>query len=338
MLLGPEIQKYHAMEIALTLIAVAAIGIMGFANQRGSICTVIAIEQIVRARRFERLLALIDVSFWVGGGLVILNALGLLPAVPVGYAAGALTILGGAVFGVGAFVNRACLLGTVARIGSGQWAFLATPPGFYIGAVATRHLPYPAELTDTPLVLRLPEWSVLPIAALLLIRLLAYGRLLRRGDGSAGEHAWPPRVATAVMGIAFLATAVTVGRWSYSDILSDLAHGSAHAIGARLLLVAVLLGGTILGGWTAGLLKPVRPHLSTLSRCLAGGAIMGAGSTLIPGGNDGLVLMGMPLLWPYAWLAFVSMCLTIFGAAVMARRLARPSGKHDANDRRTLDV
>jgi len=333
MLLGPEIQKHDAMEIALTLIAVTAIGIMGFANQRGSICTVVAIEQIVRARRFDRLLALIDVSFWVGGGLVILNVLGLLPAVPVGYAAGALTVLGGAVFGLGAFVNRACLLGTVARIGSGQWAFLATPPGFYIGAVATRHLSYPVVLTGTPLVLRLPEWSVPPIAALLLIRLLAYVRLLRRGDG-AGERAWPPRVATAVMGIAFLATAVTVGRWSYSDILSDLARGSAHAIGARLLLVAVLLGGAILGGRTAGLLKPVGPHLSTLSRCLVGGAIMGAGSTLIPGGNDGLVMMGMPLLWPYAWLAFVSMCLTIFAAAVMAR----PSGKLDADNPRTLDV
>ena len=338
MLPDSEIQNADVMEIALTLIAVTAIGIMGFANQRGSICTVVAIERIVRARRFDRLLALIDVSFWVGGGLVILNALGLLPAVPIGYTAGALTILGGAVFGLGAFMNQACLLGTVARIGSGQWAFLATPPGFYIGAMATRHLSYPAELMGTPLVLRLPEWSVPPIAALLLIRLVAYGRLLRRGDGTAGGRAWPPRVATAVMGVAFLATAVTVGRWSYSDILSDLAHGSAHAIGARLLLVAVLLGGAILGGWTAGLLKPVGPHLSTLSRCLAGGAIMGVGSALIPGGNDGLVLMGMPLLWPYAWLAFVSMCLTIFSAAVVARRLARPSGKLGANSPRTLDA
>jgi toxin CptA len=334
MLLGPEIQKYDAMEIALTLIAVTAIGIMGFANQRGSICTVVAIEQIVRARRFDRLFALIDVSFWVGGGMVMLKALGLLPAVPIGYTASALTVLGGAVFGLGAFVNRACLLGTVARIGSGQWAFLATPPGFYIGAVATRHLSYPLELTGAPLVLRLPEWSVPPIAALLLIRLLAYARLLRRGDGSAGEHAWPPRVATAVMGLAFLATAVTVGRWSYSDILSDLARGSAHAVGAKLLLVAILLGGAILGGYTAGLLKPVGPHLSTLSRCLVGGAIMGVGSTFIPGGNDGLVMMGMPLLWPYAWLAFVSMCLTIFAATVTAR----PSGKLDVNNSRTLDT
>jgi len=30
---------------------------------------------------------------------------------------------------------------------------------------------------------------------------------------------------------------------------------------------------------------------------------MGIGATLIPGGTDGLVLVGMPMLWPYAWLA-----------------------------------
>jgi toxin CptA len=61
---------------------------MGFANQRGSTCTVAAIDQIVSERRFDQLIALCQVSLWVGGGLVLLNALGLLPAVPTGYPAG----------------------------------------------------------------------------------------------------------------------------------------------------------------------------------------------------------------------------------------------------------
>ena len=38
---------------------------------------------------------------------------------------------------------------------------------------------------------------------------------------------------------------------------------------------------------------------------------MGWGSLLIPGGNDGLILVGIPLLWPYAWLAFFTMCVVI---------------------------
>ena len=32
---------------------------------------------------------------------------------------------------------------------------------------------------------------------------------------------------------------------------------------------------------------------------------------MIPGGNDGLILVGMPLAWPYAWVAFLTMCVTI---------------------------
>lgn len=39
--------------------------------------------------------------------------------------------------------------------------------------------------------------------------------------------------------------------------------------------------------------------------------VMGWGSLLIPGGNDGLILLGLPLLWPYAWAGFLTMCLVI---------------------------
>ena len=44
-------------------------------------------------------------------------------------------------------------------------------------------------------------------------------------------------------------------------------------------------------------------------------------SLLVPGQNDGLILIGMPLLWPYAWVAFLMMCLAI-GAALAIERIA----------------
>jgi hypothetical protein len=53
--------------------------------------------------------------------------------------------------------------------------------------------------------------------------------------------------------------------------------------------------------------------------------IMGLGATLIPGGNTGLILIGVPLLQPYAWLAFLVICLTIFIAIRLSRR--RVSGR-----------
>jgi hypothetical protein len=41
---------------------------------------------------------------------------------------------------------------------------------------------------------------------------------------------------------------------------------------------------------------------------------MGAGALLIQGGNTTLALVGLPLLFPYAWLAFMSICVTIYVA------------------------
>ena len=46
--------------------------------------------------------------------------------------------------------------------------------------------------------------------------------------------------------------------------------------------------------------------------------------TCADAGNDGLIFVGMPLSWPYAWLAFASMCAAI-AAAQLLQRLVVPS-------------
>jgi len=49
--------------------------------------------------------------------------------------------------------------------------------------------------------------------------------------------------------------------------------------------------------------------------------MMAWGTLLIPGSNDGLILIGMPLLRPYAWVAFATMCVTIAVAKIARRYL-----------------
>jgi heme exporter protein D len=60
--------------------------------------------------------------------------------------------------------------------------------------------------------------------------------------------------------------------------------------------------------------------------------LMGWGSLLIPGSNDGLILIGIPLLRPYAWLAFASMIVVIAAALLAQRAWARRSGLAVAAD------
>jgi toxin CptA len=302
------------MATAPFLIALAAIGFMGFAAQRGGTCTVAAIEEIVAERRFGRLVALIEASLWVGGGLVLLNAAGLLVAMPVGYAAGLATVAGGVLLGVGAIVNGSCAFGSIARLGSGDWAYLATPVGFFLGSLAIMYLPAPVPLAEGSIVLAARAWLAVLCMLLFAALLFAHGRAVRRRGIAPLAHIWSSHTATTIIGLTSLVASVTVGPWSFTETLSGLARGMMFDLTPRLLLFVALLTGALLGGWTAGRLRLVAPNAASISRCLAGGAMMGIGGALIPGGNDSLILIGMPLLLPYAWMAFVSMCVAIYVA------------------------
>ena len=60
---------------------------------------------------------------------------------------------------------------------------------------------------------------------------------------------------------------------------------------------------------------------------------MGWGSLLIPGSNDGLILVGMPLLWPYAWVAFATMCASIAAAMLVVKAVRGAAGGRHAEQR-----
>jgi toxin CptA len=325
-----------SMEIVLTSIAFLAAaflaGVMGFAIQRGATCTVAAMDELVNKRRVRRLGGLVEASLWVVGGLLIAQALHLLGTMPAGYAVSYRTVLGGVLLGLGAFVNGACVFGAIARLGSGEWAYLITPLGFYAGCVsfdsvfagaAQQKLPYGSP------VLQASAWVAIIFAAFMLWRL---GRMLLVSHPNASAttlwlrwrhdftgRVWSPHAATTVIGIAFFFMLLLVGAWAYTDVLAELAHGMSRSLVARSVLLLAMLAGAILGGWTAGRLESTRISTAQLVKCFSGGLLMGWGSLLIPGGNDGLILVGMPLLWPYAWVAFAAMCISI-GAALLAQR------------------
>ena len=129
--------------------------------------------------------------------------------------------------------------------------------------------------------------------------------------------AWSPHGATVIIGITFLVTVVLAGSWAYTDVLAELAQGMAASLPGRAFMALALLVGAMLGGYTAGRLHWHPLSTTGLARCLTGGILMAWGSLLIPGGNDGLILVGMPLFWPYAWVAFSVMCITV-GSAQLA--------------------
>ena len=317
------------MDIMLNTLAFIAaalcVGLMGYAIQRGATCTVAAMDEIVTKRTGRRLLSLLEASLWVAGGLLVAQALHLLGKMPAGYPVNAWTVIGGVLLGLGAFVNGACVFGAIARFGSGEWAYLVTPIGFYVGclSVGTVFAPAAPHTVDHgSVVLQASAWLAPMFVAFALWRL---ARPLVRGQAADWRaHTWTPHAATIVIGVTFLAALLLVGAWAYTDVLAELARGMAGGLVARSLLLVALLLGAAIGGWTAGRFRHRPVRAGQLIKCFGGGVSMGWGSLLIPGGNDGLILVGMPLLWPYAWVAFGTMCVTIASAQLLRRRLAMP--------------
>jgi toxin CptA len=300
-------------------------GLMGFAIQRGATCTVAAVDQAINQRKTARFVALAEASLWVCAGLLVAHRLHLAMRWPVGHALTARTLAGAALLGLGAFVNRACVFGAVARFGSGEWVYALTPVGFYLGSLlATLHdVPEPtAPLSRASSLFAAPAVAWLVAAAFAWRVGSAWLRGRASSRGSVAERLWSPHAATSVIGIAFLAMLLLVGAWAYTDALADLARGMTLGLAGRLLLGLGLLAGAVVGGWTAGRFRSSRIDAVSVLRCLAGGAMMGWGSLLIPGSNDGLILVGLPMLWPYAWAAFLTMCATIAAAAWIESRLA----------------
>jgi hypothetical protein len=321
------------------VIALLCAGTMGFAIQRGATCTVAAVDEVVSKRRFRRLAAIVEASIWVAGGLALAQAFHLLERTPSGYPVSYLTVLGGVLLGLGAYINRACVFGAIARFGSGEWAYFATPLGIYVGCLIVAHGFSPSAHARLPYgspVLAAAAWLVLPFIVFLVWRLARHlfsfspegprVSFLARVNRAIAMRLWAPHGATTVIGVTFFIMFVLVGAWDYTGVLAELARGMSHSLLAKMLLLVALFVGAVLGGYTAGRFRNTRVSLKQVSKCFAGGVLMGWGGLLVPGHNDGLILVGMPLLWPYAWLAFLMMCLSI-GAALLienTRAASRP--------------
>ena len=312
------------------VVAALAAAIMGFAIQRGATCTVAAVDEIISKRSGKKLWAMVEAALWVALGLALAQRLHWLGALPEGYALNVWTLVGAVFLGFGAWVNKACVFGSVARLGSGEWAHAATPLGFFIGCLSMSAIfgvLAPSVQPSESLMQFAASGALIPLTVILVWRV--YARFWRKGGladtrdpVSSGAIVWSPHVATVIIGFMFLATSILAGNWAYTDVLAQLAHGMTTRLYVGALMALALLAGAMVGGYTAGRLRWHPVAITSVARCFAGGILMAWGSLMVPGGNDGLILIGMPLLWPYAWVAFFVMCLTVAAAQITVIRIA----------------
>lgn len=304
-----------SVSVAL-LAALVLVFVMGMAVQRGNTCTVVAFDDLLHRRSAERLLAIAYCWLWVAGGLTLLKLTTVFTLDAQLFPVTVWSVVGGLILGIGAVVNGACTVGTIARIGSGEYAYGLTLAGFFLGCVlaphvfgrtATSHTGSKATTTsvDHPLIALLGLAVVVGLTA----RRLATHE--RESFRDFLHKAWDPRTALMIVAVLFVVVVHIYGAWAYTDLLGDVAKGVDKQIVARFSLFAALLAGAIVGGRTLRGTRLIGPLAPRAIRCILGGTLMGIGFSLAPGAFDGMTLLGQPLLLPFAWVVMCASYLTV---------------------------
>jgi toxin CptA len=122
---------------------------------------------------------------------------------------------------------------------------------------------------------------------------------------------WPPALAMAIIAIANIGLLLLVANWPYTTVLVDVATGQGMQNLLRAALVLIFFGGAVLGAISAGGFEIRGASLGEISSRTMGGMLMGVGAAMIPGGNDALVLIGLPLLQAPAFAAYAAMIAAI---------------------------
>lgn len=300
----------------LLIVAALLAAIIGYANQHGGTCTVAAVSEAIE-RQPGRLLALAEAGLWAFAlGTVMKMAGASLPPVN-DFAVTLDTIIGGALLGLGAWLNKACLFGTLTQLGRRNPNYLFTLTGLFAGytvhnALFDAHVAgAPPMQPDSRIMLAVGSLFLASLAAQI-VRVALASRNKGRLSIGFGQHE-----ALIIHALAFTVMASIAGVWTYGDLMSRYAHGGASPDWMHLLLVSALLAGALFGGWRTAQATKFLPCTAML--CFTGGSMMAIGSSVIPGGNDLLILYAAPLLQWHAIVAIGVMLATIAVCILLQR-------------------
>ena len=304
---------------------------------RASFCTVGAVKELLTTGRAFMLASFVKAAIWVVG--VTLLVAYALPAGFVevsGWKLSILTVAGGALFGVGAALNGGCAFSTLTRLGGGDVGMVVSLCGFLVGAgiyafTTAAGLTVAAVESNAVLSTDAP-WHLPVTVALALWMVWELMRLSRSaGPGNWHQRLLAPRyrlsTVALLMGVSNAALYTSIGVWPYTQLFGQAANhvatGTPPPSAILWLLFVALIAGIGLSAWQGRRFRwQWRPRWRW-ARYGTGGMLLGLGAALIPGGNDVLILHGIPSLSPHAVPAFLAMLVGIAAALMSMRALGQ---------------
>lgn len=309
------------LDIAVSVLAFG----FGFCANRAGTCLVMAARELHRGRPPRMLFGFFVASSAAGLVAVPLVWSGWIPAALAPSTGVTVLLLAGAVvFGLGALINGTCLLGSLVRLGNGEVHLLALPIGLAAGFLAVDEVGGGPDRT-WPSLLSVPAAEGMAALGGFGLMLALGSGFLSRGHGARARRGQALAISMAALGATGGLLYALSSAWTLGDLVqSGLPLQTRPAGGSALVAVAAALGGSLTAAVQAGKMRLRPPAVKSVARTAIGGALMGAGAGLIPGGNDDILLAAVPTLSPGGFAAFVAMLVTILVALALQARL-RPS-------------
>lgn len=326
------------MPVAIPLIICCLFAaLLGFAAHRASICTVRAVAEVMSARTAFMLASIGKSALWVIA--LTLPFFWLTPAAATalgGWQLTASSLLGGLIFGIGAAINGGCAYSTMTRLMDGEVRMAMSVGGFAIGVVTFFTLVDLQWLTPPKPVPALIG-SVATFALLISLVLLAWAIYeLPRIWRHRPKHLHPGQMflspqyrlssAALLIGISGTVIFLLFGSPGYTltvqNLVQSLIKANAPHSTIRGILLLAVLGGMLASTLQRGSFRlDWRPQRSWL-RNISGGILMGLGTAMLPGGNDALVLYGIPSFSPHALPAYGALLVGAFLGLLVMKHLA----------------
>ena len=293
---------------------------VGFALQRGNVCSVLAARQIAWTGRWSRLRGLLLASAWAFAVIMPIAWFHLGPFKTSGeFPLSALPVFGGILYAFGCYVNGACIFGVCSRLTAGNLAFIFAIPGMAAGAtLAELARVSPSAVQFRPTIAAEPNgvlvalWlAALVFLAWVLWRMVRVHR--RAGITLAGlfrQSRWRSSLAAAVIGVIGGLLFATDVPWIYPALIRRVAFyfaGTRAGFPLETIVgsASLFLGGIAAAGYHGRFVSA--PHPVPSLQSLLGGTIMGFAWALIPGANDAMVLYLVPS-WPCTVSSHISPC------------------------------
>lgn len=322
----------------LYILAMVLAFFLGFSTHRASLCSVRAVAEVMHTGKPRMFISFVKIVLWTL--LVLLIFMETIPGIMAPSDAYAITltvVVAGFLFGIGVAINEACAVSTLTRLADGQIGFLATFAGFVLGIIVVAETAYfglslkptsvmpflmPGDAFNTYLLIGLGIWAVWEFR-----RIIKTWPKEETFFKACLSPAYRLSFAAFIIGISNAVIETTFGNWSYTAAIN--AHTSSILAGSPIgwefgfLLFFSLLGGMLLSSRHMKRFSFERPTLKASATRFFGGTLMGLAIGIIPGGNETLMLDGIPRFSTHAIPTLIAVFIGVYVVLIIRRKLGK---------------